>query len=126
MPAGNVMGSYDGKFTSVRTVEIHGEERIIEGTFMADVSGGLSATICGTATFTGTNERGTLTTLSVAYLGSGDAVPSKGQGVYWSGDNGKWETRLAFILGDQMSIGEGQITLSDGVFSWAGKLVELT
>ena len=126
MPAGNEIGSYEAKFTSVRTVEIHGEERVIEGSFMADVSGGVSGTISGTATFTGTNERGTLTTLSVAYLDSGDVLSSKGQGVYWFGGNGKWETRAAFILGDQMSIGEGQITLLDGVFSWAGKLVELT
>ena len=126
MPTGNEIGGYEGKFTSIRTVEIHGEERVIEGSFMADISGPLGGTISGTATFTGSNERGTLTSLSTAYLNSGDVLSSKGQGVYWSGGKGQWETRAAFILGDQMSVGEGQITLSGGIFSWIGKLVELT
>ena len=31
MPTGNEIGGYEGKFTSIRTVEIHGEERVIEG-----------------------------------------------------------------------------------------------
>ncbi len=126
MPVGNEIGSYEAKFTSVRIVEIHGEERVIEGSFMGGVSGQLSGTVSGTATFTGSNERGTLTTLSVGYLDSGDVLSGKGQGVYWSDSSGKWETRAAFMLGEQMIVGEGQINLSDGEFTWTGKILELT
>ena len=126
MPVGNEIGSYEAKFTSIRTVEVHGDERIIEGTYMGQVSGGLSGTVSGTVTFTGTNERGILSDQGVAYLDSGDVISGKGQGVYWSDSSGQWETRAAFMLPEQMIVGEGQINLSDGAFSWSGKIFELT
>jgi hypothetical protein len=126
MPVGNEMGSFEAKFTSVRTVEINGEEVITEGSYMGKVSGQLSGTVTGTATFSGTNERGTLTALGVGYLDSGDVLPGKGQGVYWSDGSGKWQTRAAFMLPDAMLVGEGQIALADGEFTWSAKLFELT
>ena len=126
MPVGNELGSYEGTFTSVRTVEIHGEERVIEGTYMAKASGQLSGTVSGTMTFSGTNERGTISSLGVGYLDSGEALTSKGQGVYWADGSGQWQIRAAFMLPEQMIVGEGQITLSGGVFSMGGKIFELT
>ena len=86
----------------------------------------LSGTVTGTATFSGTNDRGTITTLSVGYLDSGDVLPGKGQGVYWSDGSGKWQTRAAFMLPDAMVVGEGQVALADGEFTWNAKLFELT
>ena len=126
MPVGNEIGGYEGNFTSIRTVEVNGDERIVEGTYIAKASGQLSGTITGTMTFSGRNERGTLTDLGVAYLDSGESPSSKGQGVYWSNAAGQWEIRAAYMLGDQMIVGEGQITLSNGEFSLAGKIFELT
>ena len=126
MPVGNEIGSFKANFTSVRTVEINGEEVVTEGSYMGKVSGQLSGTVTGTVTFSGTNERGTMTGLSVGYLESGDVLPGKGQGVYWSGGKGKWETRSAFMLPEAMLVGEGQIALADGEFTWSGKLFELT
>ena len=90
------------------------------------VSGQLNGTVTGTVTFSGSNDSGTMTGLSVAYLDSGEVLPDKGQGVYWSGGNGKWETRAAFLLPDAMMAGEGQISLADGKFTWSGKVLELT
>ena len=80
----------------------------------------------GTTTFSGPNERGILSDLGVAYLDSGDVVSYKGQGVYWSTSQGNWETREAVVMGDQMLVVEGQITLSDGVFSINGTVSPLT
>jgi hypothetical protein len=77
-------------------------------------------------TFTGTTERGTIAGLSVGYLDSGEVLPGNGQGVYWSDGSGKWQTRAAFMLPDAMMVGEGQIALADGEFTWSGKLFELT
>jgi hypothetical protein len=129
MPVGNELGNIESKFTSLRTVEINGEEVVTEGSYMGRVSGQLSGTVTGTATFTGTvgaTARGTMTALSVGYLDSGDVLPGKGQGVYWATSTGNFETRAAFMLGDQMIVGEGQIALADGEFTWSGKLFELT
>ena len=129
MPVGNEIGSFEAKFTSVRTVEINGAEVITEGSYMGKVSGQLGGTVTGTATFTGTtgaSARGTMTALSVGYLDSGDVLPGKGQGVYWSDGSGKWQTRAAFMLPDAMLVGEGQIALADGEFTWSAKLFELT
>ena len=126
IPAEKEIGGYDGKFTSIRVCEINGEERVIEGTYEIRVSGELSGTATGTMTFTGLNERGTFSDLGVGYLDSGDVLSAKGQGVYWSGSKGQWETRGAWMLGDQMIVGEGQITMDDGIFSLKGRIRELT
>ena len=99
---------------------------VTEGSYMGRLSGKLSGTFTGTATFSGTNGRGTITALGVGYLDSGEALPGKGQGVYWSDGNGKWETRAAFMLPDAMLVGEGQIALADGEFTWNAKISELT
>ncbi len=126
MPAGKEIGSFSGKFTSVRVREINGEERIIDGTYEAAVSGQLSGTATGSMTFSGLNDRGMLNDLGVGYLDSGDVVSYKGQGVYWAGDKGQWEGRAAVIIGDQTVVAESQITLANGSFSLKGTLVELT
>ena len=126
MPVGNELGNIESKFTSVRTVEINGEEVVTEGSYMGRVSGQLNGTVTGTATFSGTNDRGTITGLSVGYLDSGEVLPGKGQGVYWSDGSGKWQTRAAFMLPDAMMVGEGQIALGDGEITWIGKIFELT
>jgi len=71
MPVGKELGNFEGKFTSVRTVAINGEEVVTEGSYMGKVSGQLGGTVTGTATFTGTtgaSARGTMTALSVGYL----------------------------------------------------------
>lgn len=58
MPAGNELGSYKGKSTSIRTLEICGGEwGIEEGTYTAQASAQLSSTVSGTVTFSGSNER---------------------------------------------------------------------
>ena len=125
MPVGKELGSYEGTFTSIRVCEINGEEQIVEGSYSGKVSGQLSGTGSGTTTFSGPNERGILSDLGVAYLDSGDVVSYKGQGVYWSTSQGIWETRAAFVIGDQVMVGEGQLTMADGVVSSSGKLFEL-
>ena len=129
MPVGKELANFEAKFTSVRTVAINGEEVVTEGSYMGKVSGQLSGTVTGTVTFTGTagaSARGTMTALSVGYLDSGDVLPGKGQGVYWATSTGNFETRAAFMLGDQTVVGEGQIVLADGEFTWSGKIFELT
>ena len=126
MPVGNELGKFEAKFTSVKTVSIDGDQIVTEGDYMGKVSGELNGTVTGTVTFSGTNDRGTMTGLSVGYLDSGEVLPGKGQGVYWSGGNGKWETRAAFMLPNGMMVGEGKISLSKGEFAWSGKVFELT
>ncbi len=127
MPVGNEIGNFEAKFTSVKTVPINGDEVVTEGTFMGKVSGQLAGTVTGTATFTGpTKGAGTMTGLSVGYLDSGDVLPGKAQGVYWSTSTGNWETRGAIVLPDGMMVGEGQIALADGEATWSGKIFELT
>jgi outer membrane lipoprotein SlyB len=127
MPVGNELGNFEAKFTSVRTVAINGDEVVTEGSFMGKVSGQLAGTVTGTTTFTGTaTGGGTMTGLSVGYLDSGDVLPGKTQGVYWSTSTGNWETRAAVMLPDANVVVEGQITLADGEFTWSGKIFELT
>ena len=125
MPVGKELGKFKGTFTSVRTCEINGEQAIVEGTYTAKVTGQLSGTAVGTLTFSGSNARGTANDLGTGYLASGDVINYKSQGVYWSGSNGKWETRGASMMGDQMLVVESQITMSDGVFSLSGEIFEL-
>ncbi len=125
MPVGKELGKFKGIFTSVRTCEVNGEQGVVEGTYTAKVSGQLSGTAVGTLTFSGSNARGTANDLGTAYLASGDVINYKTQGVYWSGSHGKWETRGAVMMGDQMLVVEGQISMSDGVFSSSGKIFEL-
>ncbi len=125
MPVGKEIGKFDGKFTSVRQCAVNGEEGIVEGSYTAKVSGELKGTAVGTLTFTGLNSRGTISDLGTGYLDAGEAVPYKGHGVYWSGKHGAWETRAGVVMGDQVFVAEGQITLADGVFSFSGKLFEL-
>lgn len=126
MPVGKEIGSFDGNFTSIRIQEINGEERVIEGTYEIAVSGQLSGTATGTLTFSGLNDRGTVSDLGVAYLASGDAPSARGQGVYFLSEAGQWQIREAYLLGDQPIVSEGQITLADGAFTLAGKIFELT
>lgn len=125
MPVGNELGKYKGTFTSIRVCEINGEEQIAEGAYTAKISGELSGTAVGTMTFTGPIERGILTDLGTAFLDSGEVMTYKGQGVYWAGSQGSWETRAAAVMGDQTLVAEGQINMSDGVFSLNGKVAEL-
>jgi hypothetical protein len=126
MPLGKELGSFDGKITSVRVREINGEERIIEGTYEAGISGSMAGTGTGTLTFRGLNDRGTVSDLGVAYLASGDAPSARGQGVYFLSGKGQWQVRCAYLLGDQPLVSEGQITLAKGSFSLKGKIFELT
>lgn len=126
MPVGKELGSYTGKFTSIRVREINGEERVIEGTYEGQVSGQLSGTFTGTMTFSGLNDRGTISDLGVGYLDSGDVLSARGQGVYWAGGKGQWETRSAVLVGDQTIVAEGQITMAKGTFSLKGTVAELT
>lgn len=126
MPVGKEIGKFEAKFTSVRTVDIQGDQIVTEGDYMGKVSGELAGTVTGTATFSGTSERGTMSTLSVGYLDAGGALPGKGQGVYWAGGNAQWETRGAFMLPEGMLVGEGQIALKNGEFTWSGTVFELT
>ena len=125
MPVGKELGNYKGTFSSLRVCEINGEQQIAEGSYTGKVSGDLSGTAVGTMTFTGTNERRILSDLGSAFLDSGEVITYKGQGVYWYGSNGNWETRAAAVMGDQTLVAEGQITMSDGVFSLSGKVAEL-
>ncbi len=126
MPVGKELGTYTGKFSSVRICEINGDQQIAEGSYTAKVSGEISGTAVGTMTFDGTNERGTYTELGVGYLDSGDVTTYKAHGVYWFGGKGNgWQTRAAVMMGDQTLVVEGQIKMSDGVFSLSGKVAEL-
>ena len=124
MPVGKELGSFDAKITSIRICEVNGDDRVIEGTYEAEVSGQLSGTATGTMTFTGSNDSGSFTDLGVGYLDSGDALSGKGQGVYWLTKPGEWEIRGAFTLGTQRVVSEGRIELASR--SMRGKILELT
>ena len=126
MPVGKGLGEYKGTFSSIRMCEINGDQQIAEGSYTAKLSGELSGTAVGTMTFSGSNERGTMTDLGVGYLDSGDVTSYKAHGVYWASSQGNWETRQAVVMGDQTLVVEGQITMSDGVFSLNGTVSELT
>ncbi len=126
MPVGKELAKYKGTMTSVRVCETNGGDEIVEGTYTAKMSGEMSGTAVGTMTFTGSNERGTLTDRGAGYLDSGSVESYKAHGAYWSGNQGNWETRQAVVMGDQMLVVEGQITMSDGVFSVSGTVSELT
>ena len=124
MPAGKEIGTFDAKITSIRVVEINGDERVIEGTYEADVTGQLSGLATGTMTFRGLNDRGTFSDLGVGYLDSGAALSAQGQGVYWQAESGRWEVRAAYQLGDQHVVSEGTINLEKR--SLTGKIFELS
>ena len=126
MPAGKELGTFDGKFTSIRVREISGEDRVIEGTYEAEISGELGGTATGTITFSGPNDRGTTSDLGVGYLNTGVALSARGQGIYFLVEPGNWEYRAAYLLGDQAVVSEGQITMANGVFSLKGTIWELT
>lgn len=126
MPAGKEIGSYKATFNSVRVCEINGEEQLVEASYSSKVVGQLSGTGVATMKFSGNGQRGTLADVGIGYLASGDVVTYKGQGVYWASKQGNWETRAAVMVGDQMCVAEGQISMSDGLFSSSGKIFELT
>ena len=126
MPVGNQIGNFEAKFDAIRVVEVRGSERVVEGSYTGKVSGGLAGTVTGTMTFSGTNDRGTLSDQGIGYFDSGDVQAGRGQGVYWSNGAGQWETRAAFMLDDQMIVGEGQVSLSNGEFTMSGAIFELT
>ena len=126
MPVGKGLGEYSGTFSSVRVCERSGDQQTVEGTYAAKVSGDLSGTAVGTMTFSGTNERGTMTDVGTGFLDSGDVTNYNAHGVYWASGQGTWETRQAVVMGDQTLVVEGQINMSDGVFSLNGTVSELT
>ena len=126
MPVGKQLATYKGTMTSVRVCETNGGDEIVEGTYTAKMSGEMSGTAVGTMTFTGSNERGTLADRGAGYLDSGSVESYVANGAYWSGSQGNWETRAAVVMGDQVLVVEGQITMSDGVFSLSGTVSELT
>ena len=126
MPVGKEIGVFKGTFTSVKTCTINGDDGVVEGTYTAKVTGQIAGTAVGTLTFSGANGSGTLGDLGTGYLDSGDVVNYKGQGVYWSGKHGVWETRAGVKMGDQMIVAEAQVKMKDGEFSLSGKLFELT
>ncbi len=122
MPVGKELGTYSGAFSYVR----YADDGTIEGSYTAKVTGDLAGTATGTLTFTGGTERGVCADRGAAYQSSGDVVPYNGQGTYWTTSQGHWEIRIAYIIGEDPAVSEGQITMKDGVFSLAGKLSELT
>ena len=126
MPVGKELAKYKGAMTSVRVCETNCGDEIVEGTYTAKMSGEMSGTAVGTLTFTGSNQGGTLTDRGAGYLDSGSVESYKAHGTYWSGSQGNWETREAVIMGGQNLVVEGQITMSDGVFSLSGTVSELT
>lgn len=126
MPVGKKLATYKGTMTSIRVCESNGGNEIVEGSYTAKMSGEMSGTAVGTMTFSGSNERGTLSDLGAGYLDSGGVQSYKAGGAYWSGSQGNWETRAAVVMGDQMLVVEGQITMSGEVFSISGTVSELT
>jgi len=126
MPVGKELGKYKGTLTSVRVCESNGGDEIVEATYTAKMSGQMSGTAVGTMTFTGSNERGMLGDLGAGYLDSGGVESYKGHGAYWANSQGSWETRGAVVMGDQMLVVEGQVTMSEGTFSISGTVSELT
>ena len=59
MPVGKQLGKFDGKFNSIRIVEVNDDNtRILEGSYSAAVTGDLAGTAKGTMTFDGAAERG--------------------------------------------------------------------
>lgn len=124
MPVGKEIAAYTSKITSIRIVEVDGDQRVIEATYEAEVTGQITGTITGTQTFTGTNDRGSIVDKNVGYLASGDSVTGEGTGVYWLTKPGEWETRLALSLSSgQTIVGEGTIDLASR--SEKGKAFEL-
>lgn len=126
MPIGKTLGKYNGAFSGVRTVDVDGDSMVVEGSYTAKVSDALDGTAVGTMTFSGTNDRGSLKDLGAGYLSSGEVVPYKATGVYWKSSQGNWETRAAVIMGDQMIVVEGTVSMSDDGFSLKGTVLELT
>ena len=126
MPAGKELGTYEGKFASIRVLEVGEDTRVLEGTYSATVSGQLKGIAKGTMTFDGRTERGTIAANVVGFFASGDVVNGKGQGVYWQGSQGSWEIRAAFMLGDQMAVSEGQVIMDGEEVLLKGKILELT
>lgn len=126
MPVGKELGKFDGKFSSIRVLEVGDDTRVLEGTYAIEVSGQLSGTANGSITFDGRVERGTIKDRGVGFFASGDVVNAKGQGVYWLGSQGTWEVRSAYMIGDQMVVSEGQVVMAGEEVSLKGKIYELT
>lgn len=126
MPAGKELGTYSGKFSSIRVVEVGEGTRILEGTYSGTVSGQIKGIAKGTMTFDGRTERGTFNDKGVGFFASGEVVNSKGQGVYWQGSQGNWEIRGGFALGDQMVVSEGQVIMDGEEVLLKGKIFELS
>ncbi|MGR8948663.1 MAG: hypothetical protein ACU84Q_11485 [Gammaproteobacteria bacterium] len=126
MPVGKKIGRYEGKFDSIRVVELGDDTRVLEGSYSATVSGGMKGIAKGTMTFDGHADRGTMSANVVGFFASGDVVNGKGQGVYWRGKKGRWEIRGAFALGDQMLVSEGRVIMDGEKVLIQGKIFELT
>ncbi|MEM7542830.1 MAG: hypothetical protein AAF384_14785 [Pseudomonadota bacterium] len=88
MPVGNELGQFNGTFTNVRTCEVDGDHMVVEGSYTAKVVGSIDGTAVGTMTFSGTNDRGTLSDLGAGYMSSGEVSPYKASGVYWKSGDG--------------------------------------
>jgi hypothetical protein len=122
MPVGKELGTYSGAFNYVK----YADDGSVEGSYTAKVTGDLAGTATGTMTFVGGTDRGVCADRGAGYLTAGDVVPYHGQGAYWSTSQGHWEVRIAFMVGENRVVSEGQITMKDGVFSLTGTLSELS
>ena len=126
MPVGKELGAFDGKFSSIRVVEVGEGTRVLEGIYSAAMTGNMKGVAKGTITFDGRTERGVFSDKGVGFFDSGDVANGKGQGVYWSSGGGTWEIRGAFQIGDQMVVSEGQVSMSGDDVLLKGKIFELT
>lgn len=123
MPLGKEIGTFSAKITSIRTLEVDGDKRTLEAIVDGEVSGQMTGVFMDTATFAGTNDRGSINNKGVGYLGT-ESVNSEGSGTYWLTKPGEWETRGAITLSSgQTMVGEGQIKLASR--TWEGKIFEL-
>ncbi len=124
MPLGKELGEFSANFTSVRVVEVDGDQTVIEGNYDGETTGPLSGVVTGTLTFSGTNERGSLEDKGVGYLATGESLTGTGRGVYWLTSPGVWETRAGITLSNGATmVAESTVTLETR--SMKGKLFEL-
>jgi hypothetical protein len=96
---------------------------VLEGSYQAPITGQLKGTANGSIALDGRSERGTLVERGVGFVDSVDVVNAKGQGVV---GQGSWEVRLAYQIGDQMVVSEGQVTMVGDDVSLTGTIHELT
>ena len=71
MPAGKELGTFDGKFSSIRVLENGDFTRVLEGTYQAVITGQLEGTAKGSMTFDGRSENGVFSDKGVGFLLAG-------------------------------------------------------